>query len=109
MRKVTVPVLSRLSSNVRLKSVPGNHFRPEVCVVRSERGDDILSATFSSDANTVIFPWQLMQMEMSGVPYDLHDLHDVMNREELQDYKMYVFLHTAELSRVERRKIEKSR
>lgn len=47
-----------------------------------------------------------MQMEMSGVPYDLHDLHDVMNREELQDYKMYVFLHTAELSRVERRKIE---
>lgn len=104
--EVMAEIKNAMAAAGRLKSVPGNHFRPEVCVVRSERGDDILSATFSSDANTVIFPWQLMQMEMSGVPYDLHDLHDVMNREELQDYKMYVFLHTAELSRVERRKIE---
>lgn len=90
----------------RVMAAGKNNFRPDVCVVRSERGDDILSAVFSADANTVIFPWQLMQFELSGVPYDLHDLADVTNRKDLQDYKMYVFLHTAELTGADRRMVE---
>ena len=91
----------------KLLSAPVNFFRPDVCVIRSEEGDDIRTAVSSSDFNSVIFPYQYMQMELSGVPYDVHELNDVMNNPALHDYKMYVFMHTAILTEKDRQVIEK--
>ncbi len=105
--EVMAEIKKAMQATERLMKVPVNKFRPDVCVVRSERGDDILSAVSSADVNSCIFPYQLMQFEISGVPYDLHELRDVADMPALQNYKMYVFLHTAELTAKERQLIEK--
>jgi len=43
-----------------------------------------------------------MLLETSGVPYDAHFLGDVLERPELQDYRVYVFANTRYLTDAER-------
>ncbi len=105
--EVMAEIKKAMLATERLMKVPVNKFRPDVCVVRSERGDDVLSAVSSADVNSCIFPYQLMQFEMSGVPYDLHELRDVTENPALHNYKLYVYMHTAELTEKDREVIEK--
>lgn len=84
----------------RLSSRPAVQFRPDVCVVESGGAAKYLSSEFSS-LNFSHF-YQLMALELSGVPYDLHYLSDVLSRPELQRYKVYVFYQTRYLTAAER-------
>ncbi len=86
-----------------LRSRPPTRFRPDVCVVRAPGSDRVVSAYFSAVKHAEFF--QEMALESSGVPYDVHYLPDVLARPELQQYKLYVFLHTRYLTTADRQAI----
>lgn len=85
----------------------GKPFRPDVCVVRTRGSNRFIRAPLGGSRFSICKPFQEMMFETSGVPYDLHYLADILQRPELQDYKVYVFLHTIYLSRNERQVIAK--
>ncbi len=61
----------------------------------------------SSDASALNYShfYQLMALEQSGVPYDLHYLTDVLSTPRLQQYKVYVFYQTRYLTQAQRQLI----
>ncbi|MBR7131789.1 MAG: beta-galactosidase [Lentisphaeria bacterium] len=79
-------------------------FRPDVCVVRTERSSGV---SRNNLLNNVGYPIFFQMMEISGVPYDLHNLNDILSIRELQDYKMYIFADTNYISGADRRKLAK--
>lgn len=87
----------------RLRSKPAFPFRPEVCVVQAGGQGKFLS----SDASALNYShfYQLMALEQSGVPYDLHYLTDVLSTPRLQQYKVYVFYQTRYLTQAQRQLI----
>ena len=79
-------------------------FRPDVCVVRTERSSGV---SRNNLLNNVGYPIFFQMMEISGVPYDLHNLNDILSRKDLQNYKMYIFADTNYISASDRREIAK--
>ena len=79
-------------------------FRPDVCVVRTERSSGVCK---NNSLNNVGYPIFFQMMEISGVPYDLHNLNDILSIKELQNYKMYIFADTNYISTSDRKKIAK--
>ena len=76
----------------RLRALPPAAFRPDVCVVRGERDLRYLNSVGSSLRSSRFY--QVMALETSGVPYDMHYLSDVLEFPRLQDYRLYIFLDT---------------
>ena len=87
----------------RLRQRPSSRFRPEVCVVQTPGNDKFISSAMASLKSSAFY--QLMALEQSGVPYDLHYLPDVLGRPELQKYRVYVFMQTRYLTDAERAQI----
>ena len=83
----------------------GNRFRPDVVVVRADDPGKYRSA--NNNAVRAAEFYQTMQLETSGVPYDVHYLDDILSRPELQDYKVYIFLQNTWIGRRDRWLIEK--
>ncbi len=80
-------------------------FRSDVCFVRNEYSEYLYPRSFCA-FNQVGYPWQMMMLETSGVPVDVHNLEDILEREELQDYKMYIFGAAPFLTAGQRAKID---
>ncbi len=78
----------------------------EVCVIRSEKGNFQYRARESILMERPNNPLQFMQLETSGVPYDMHSLQDLVRFPELQKYKMYIFLHTYIMSEAEQKVVD---
>lgn len=87
----------------RVQATAGPSFRPDVCVVRKPGMDAYVSAPLSSIMGGETY--QTMLLETSGVPYDAHFLSDVLEREELQGYRVYLFANTRYLTDAERQGI----
>ncbi len=75
-------------------------FRPEVVVIRGGGANHYLTDYFSSVKAAEIY--QLMELETSGVPFDLHCLDDVLSRPELQEYKVFVFMNVRTITSEQR-------
>ena len=80
-------------------------FRPDVAVVICDDAMKFISADQNS-LEHVIISYQDMMLETSGVPHDVLLLNDVLEREELQDYKVYIFYNIAYIAAADREKIE---
>ena len=80
-------------------------FRSDVCFVRYEYSEYLYPTSFHA-FNQVGYPWQMMMLETSGVPVDVHNLEDILERKELQDYKVYIFGAAPFLSAEKRAKID---
>lgn len=91
----------------KLQNMKKNEFRPDVCAVRTDYPNRFIAPGFGSGKFTSCMPFQEMMFETSGVPYDLHYLDDVLNKPELQNYKVYIFLHNIYLTKEQRNRIEK--
>jgi hypothetical protein len=94
------------SITARLMETPKSRFRPDVCVVVTEHDKPFLTHDEAvSPYDEVNFNPAWMQIAASGVPYERHYLHDILARADLQDFKVYLFLHNAFLSVTERHAI----
>ena len=101
-------ILEQIAATVRvtrrLQEPRARRFRPDVCLVRAGDGARYYGAYFNPVKSAEFY--QRMELNTSGVPHDIHYLSDILARPELQNYKVYVFLHTAFLSAAERAGIE---
>ncbi|MGM0491305.1 MAG: beta-galactosidase [Armatimonadota bacterium] len=79
---------------------PEGSFQPDVCVVYKPGQDAYVSAPLSSIMGGETY--QMMLLDTSGVAYDSHFLGDVLEHEELQDYRVYIFANTRMLTEAER-------
>ncbi|NUP99007.1 MAG: beta-galactosidase [Armatimonadetes bacterium] len=84
----------------RVVAIPDGGFRPDVVVVRSAHEEQWQGAYFSSSKHALFY--QTMELESSGVPYDVHYLSDILARPELQRYKVFLFVGSPYLSAAER-------
>ena len=101
--EVMADIKQLMSMTKRVLKAEEIPFRPDVCVVRTEHSDSIRSVNMLH--NHVGFPIFYQMLEISGVPYDLHNLCDVLERKELQDYKMYIFADANYISSADREKL----
>lgn len=101
--EIMADIAKQYAETARLRSRPPSQWRPDVCVVEAGGQAKYLSSDFSS-VNSSHF-YELMALEQSGVPFDLHYLDDVLARPELQRYKMYVFYQTRYLKQAQRQAI----
>jgi len=94
-----------------MRALPYRHFRPDVCFVADETSDFAISASpyaaygnpnANGNGNGL-----LARIEASGVPFDRAYLKDILARKELQDYKVYVFLHNAQITTQQRAEINR--
>ncbi|MFA6816161.1 MAG: beta-galactosidase [Lentisphaeria bacterium] len=95
----------------KVRNLPYIHFRPDVAVVIGEFNDLFISESpHASHANLNALGngtnFQAFMMETSGVPYDRVYLRDVLKYPELQEYKVYVFLHNSFISEKQRMQIK---
>ncbi len=84
----------------RVQAADGPDWRPDVCVVRKPGMGAYVSAPLSSVTGGETF--QTMLLDTAGVPWDAHFLRDVLEREELQRYRVYVFANARYLTGAER-------
>lgn len=82
-------------------------FKPDVAVVIDNDSFNWLSKGFPGSANLCV-TYSLREIHVSGVPYDLFYLSDLLNYRELQNYKMYIFLNTWVMSKETREFIVKN-
>jgi hypothetical protein len=78
-----------------------NGFRPDVCVVRFGAESRYYGSSVDNAVGATV-QWQYMQLETSGVPFDVHYLSDVMAESKLKDYKIYIFHNNSYLSNREK-------
>lgn len=91
----------------KVLNAPEVPLNKEVCIIRSEKGNFQYRARQSILMERPNNPVQFMQLETSGVPYDMHSLHDLVRNKELQKkYKMYVFLHTYIMDEAEQQVVD---
>ncbi len=89
-----------------LMQTPKCGFRADVCAVVTENDKPYLAndeAVIPYDEVNFHPAW--MQLAASGVPYERHALRDILARSDLQDFKVYLFLHNSYLSTAERQAI----
>ena len=79
-------------------------FRPDVCIVLHDDQRQAHGPYYSSVTAAAVF--QNMMLETSGVPFDTHLLRDVLEHDGLQEYRVYVFHHTARIERALRERID---
>jgi hypothetical protein len=84
----------------------GVDFRPDVCLVRFGHETRHYGSGVDSAVGATNF-WMYMQLDSSGVPFEIHHLSDIMAEPDLQHYKVYVFYNNTYLSPDERMWIEK--
>ena len=104
---VMADIASTYAAVERYRKVPCLAFRPDVCVVHTENQGRFVTASQGTGRFNVGTPFQEMMLETSGVPYDLYYLNDIMEHPELQQYKVYVFMHAVYLTEAERAWIER--
>ncbi|MBI3921799.1 MAG: beta-galactosidase [Armatimonadetes bacterium] len=92
---------TRITKQLQARS--RSRFRPDVVVVRPSDCGRYFGAYFNAIKGASWYQW--MQLDTSGVPYDVHYLDDILARPELQTYKVYVFLHDTFLSETNRQAI----
>jgi hypothetical protein len=100
MREIEFAVQTWKQSLLTAKSA----FHPDVCVVVSDDAFDYVTGAQSPIDGAIL---GLMQLQTSGVPFDVQYLSDVVSNPQLQQYKVYVFWHLARLTAVERAVIAK--
>ena len=94
---------------MRMQSLPYRKFRPDVCVVADDSCNYFIEALpYAAGGNpnatgngNGLQAW----LEVSGVPYDLVYLKDILTRPEYQNYKVYVFNCDLFISSAERAQI----
>ncbi|MBE6399105.1 MAG: hypothetical protein E7041_03065 [Lentisphaerae bacterium] len=93
-----------------MQKLPYRKFRPDVCLVADVSSNYAISAyAYAATANpngkrsAALFS----HLELTGVPYDRAYLRDILKFPELQQYKIYIFLHNAIISTPEREQIDK--
>ena len=91
----------------KLQKMKKNEFRPDVCAIRTDFPNRFISPVAGCGRLSSSAPFQEMMFETSGVPYDLHYLDDILSKPELQNYKIYIFLHNIYLTKEQRSRIEK--
>jgi hypothetical protein len=79
-------------------------FRPDVCVVIADDAFDYVTGAQSPIDGAIL---GLMQLQTSGVPFDVQYISDVLSNTQLQQYKVYVFWHLARLTAAQRTAIAK--
>jgi hypothetical protein len=83
-------------------------WRPEVCVVITEEEQHFLSNNDSiQEYDNHNWNPQWEAFETSGVPYERHYLPQILAREELQHFKVYIFSHNAFVSEDQREQIDR--
>jgi hypothetical protein len=80
-------------------AAPKSSFRPDVCVVIADDAFDYVTGLQSPLDGAAL---GLMQLQTSGVPFDVQYLSDVVSNPQLPQYKVYVFWHLARLTTTER-------
>ncbi|MBQ9804410.1 MAG: beta-galactosidase [Lentisphaeria bacterium] len=94
-----------------MRAMPYRPFRPDVCFVADETSDHVIEAypyaaygnpNANGNGNGL-----LARIEAAGVPFDRAYLKDILNNKELQDYKVYVFLHNALVTTQQRAEIDR--
>jgi hypothetical protein len=81
-------------------------WRPDVCVVITEEEQGFLSNNDSiQEYDNHNWNPQWEGFETSGVPYERHYLPEILAKEELQNFKVYIFSHNAFISDTDRQKI----
>ena len=85
-------------------------FRPDVALVLTGRVKDFETVYHNSVTGVIGFRGfnndQEMAMETSGVPFDTWYLDDILARPELQNYKVYLFVHNTYITAAQRRGID---
>lgn len=84
-----------------LVSKKDNKFRPDVCLVRFGAESRYYGSSVDNAAGATV-QWQYMQLETSGVPFDVHYLSDIMAETKLKEYKIYIFHNNSYLSNPEK-------
>jgi hypothetical protein len=79
----------------------GVAFRPDVCLVRFGQESRFYGSGVDSAVGATGY-WMYMQLQSSGVPFDIHYLSDIMAEPGLQRYKVYVFHNNTYLTAAER-------
>ena len=95
----------------KLAAMEPANYRPDMAVVISGDGKLYSNVLLNACSDTIGF-WgfnyiQGMSFATSGVPYDMIYLEDLAEYPELQNYKMYVFAHTVNITTKQREVIEK--
>ena len=102
-------IAATLKTARQVAALPRNPgFRPGLCVVRSRSNDFDDAAEYSISTDVKMFPLARSVFERSGVPFVTHYLDDVLNKPELQNYSMYVFLHNTRLTAAEKAAISRT-
>jgi hypothetical protein len=99
-------IKATLEAGNRLTAMPVSGFRPDVCLVKSMSNhyyqkDGIMSK------ETTSLPAQTFMFELSGVPYDTYYLEEVLANEQLQHYKVYIFMHNLLVTRTQQAEIDR--
>lgn len=85
----------------KLLNKKGVDFYPDVCLIRSGAESRNYGSSVDNAVGATV-QWQYMQLETSGVPFDVHYLSDVMAEPALQKYKIYIFHNNTYLSEKEK-------
>ena len=95
----------------QMQSLPYRAFRPDVCIVADASSNYFIEAlpyAAYSNPNAKGNGSNLFQLiETSGVPYDRAYLKDILKYPQLQNYKVYIFMHNCFISADEREAIAK--
>jgi hypothetical protein len=90
-----IGVVKKIADTLLTKK--GVDFRPDVCLVRFDAESKYYGSSVDNAVGATV-QWQYMQLETSGVPYDVHYLSDIMTEPSLKDYKIFIFHNNTHLS-----------
>lgn len=79
----------------------GVDFKPDVCLVKFGAESRNYGSSVDNAVGATV-QWQYMQLETSGVPYDIHYLSDIMAESSLQKYRIFIFHNNSYLSEKEK-------
>lgn len=88
----------------RYNAMPADTFKAQVCIVNRSYPNPYLSSNYTAVDSADNY--QQAMLESSGVPFEVHDLDDVLSRPELQDFKVYVFRQNTYISQTQRQQIK---
>ena len=93
----------------QMQALPYRKFRPDVCIVADDSSNYFIEAlpyAAYSNPNAKGNGSNVLQLlETSGVPYDRAYLKDILRFPQLQDYKVYIFMHNLRITSQQRDEI----